>query len=50
MKKTSYAFSTTDDMLDRIRAVARQLDRSIAWVIRDAIAKYLETKEKELRA
>lgn len=50
MRGINFACSFKPDFLDRIKNVAEQMEVPAAKVIRDAVAKYLETKEKELRA
>jgi len=39
----------SDDFLEQIDAVARQLDRSRAWVIKHALRKFLDERAHEER-
>lgn len=39
----------TDDLVARVDRIAKDLERSRAWVIKDALRQYIQSKEQELR-
>lgn len=43
----SWPVQIEDQSLDRLRIVGCKLDRGIAWLIRRAIAEFLQREEKE---
>ena len=50
MPKIAKTFNITPDLMARLRDVAEQTDDPMSRHVRVALTKYLETKEKELRA
>lgn len=50
MRKVTMSFNAPQDLLDRLRSVSEQTDDPMSKHVRVALTKYLETKEKELRA
>lgn len=44
------SFRTMNELKERLEAQAKREDRSVAYVIREAVEEYLQRKEKELES
>jgi predicted DNA-binding protein len=49
-KQTQRQLRMEDELWDRAKRVAEDLDRSVSWVIRDALSKYIDQHLGEKRA